>query len=458
MINLTFYDLLIIIAYTIVLLYIGFKPKKKLNKNKEDFLLAGRSLSLPMFVMVTVATWYGGILGVGEFTYRFGIDSWLTQGLPYYIFAILFAFLFARKIRATNLTTIPERIEQIYGKKIALISSFFIYMIVSPAPYALMVGILFELFFNIPLWAGILIGMFLSSIYLFFAGYRSDIYTDIYQFLLMFAGFFILLFFSLNYYGSFGYLKNTLPQKLLIPFGNISFGYFLVWFLIGLWTFVDPGFHQRSYAAKNENVAFWGIIISVCCWLVFDFLTVSTGLFARASLPDLENPVYSYLIYADKILPPVLKGFFITAILATIISTLNSYTFISAQTFGNDFLRHFIKSSNKEIFFVRIGLGITIIIAVFFAILIPSVIDLWYTLGSLFIPGLLLPVIGAYFEKWRLSEYLILIQIVLVSFVSIMIFVLRYIELINTQIEPMIAGILVGLVFQLLVKVFRVRK
>ena len=55
-----------------------------------DFLLAGRSLTLPVFVMTLVSTWYGGILGVGEFSYRYGISNWVIQGVPYYVFAAVF--------------------------------------------------------------------------------------------------------------------------------------------------------------------------------------------------------------------------------------------------------------------------------------------------------------------------------------------------------------------------------
>lgn len=449
MINFSLNDYLVIIFYAVFLLIIGFWSQRKSENSKIDFLLAGRNLSLPLFVMVTVATWYGGILGVGEFTYRYGINSWITQGLPYYVFAILFAFLFSKKIRSTNLTTIPERIEQIYGRKLSLILSFFIFMIVSPAPYALMTGVVFKVFFDLPLWLGIILGMFLSSIYLFFAGYRSDIYTDVYQFILMFLGFGILLSFSLKNFGSFSYLTQNLSEEYLIPFKNISFGYFLVWFFIGLWTFVDPGFHQRSYAAKTEKVAFYGLLISVLFWLIFDFMTTSTGLFARTFLPNLENPVYSYLIYADKILPSTLKGLFFAAILATIISTMNSYNFISAQTIGNDILKKIIKKNFNEVLLVRVGLLITIILASILAILIPSVIDLWYTLGSIFIPGLLFPVIGSYYEEWRLSEKITFYQVVAVTSITFLIFVLKIFDLIVIDFEPMIAGILLGLVFQL---------
>ncbi|MCX8056156.1 MAG: sodium:solute symporter family protein [Ignavibacteria bacterium] len=455
MINLSLYDYLILILYAVILLLIGFLSKRKTDTSKVDFLLAGRNLNLPMFVMVTVATWYGGILGIGEFTYRYGINSWITQGLPYYIFAILFAFFFSKKVRATNLTTIPEKLEEIYGKRVSLISSIFIFMIVNPAPYALMTGVVFKVFFDLPMYVGIILGMFLSSVYLFFAGYRSNVFTDAYQFVLMFIGFGVLLLSSFIKLGSFQFLENNLDKEFLIPFKNISIGYFLVWFLIGLWTFVDPGFHQRSYAAKNEKVAFWGIIISVVFWFIFDFMTTTTGLFARAYLPNLENPVYSYLIFADRILPEALKGLFYASILATIISTFNSYTFLSAQTVGNDVLKKILKKNDEDVFLVRIGLLITVILSVLLAVLIPSIIDLWYTIGSIFIPGLLFPVVASYYEKFRLPERITFFQIISITFVTLIVFFIKHFELMRIEIEPMIAGILFGLVFQLLKKFFK---
>jgi len=38
-----------------------------------------------------VATWYGGILGVGEYTWRYGVSNWLVFGVPYYLAAAGFA-------------------------------------------------------------------------------------------------------------------------------------------------------------------------------------------------------------------------------------------------------------------------------------------------------------------------------------------------------------------------------
>ncbi len=260
--------------------------------------------------MTNVSTWYGGILGVGEFTYRYGLLSWLTQGLPYYIFAILFAFIFAKKIRGSSLFTIPDKLEEVYGKKVGLISSALIFILVSPAPYLLMAASLFSLIFNIGLLPALVFSALISSVFLLKGGYKSDLYTDVFQFFIMFIGFFIIVFVSISQVGDFHFLQMNLPKEHLLVASNVSPVFIIVWFLIALWTFADPGFHQRCYAAKTGDTAKWGIIISVFFMIIFDFLTTATGLYSRAVLPDLPNPVLSFPLYAEKVLGNGTKGKF----------------------------------------------------------------------------------------------------------------------------------------------------
>jgi SSS family solute:Na+ symporter len=105
-------------------------------------------LTLPIFIMTLVSSWYGGILGVGEFSYRYGISNWFVQGLPYYIFAALFAVLLAKKIRGTNLISIPDKLEAAYGKQTAILGSVLTFILMTPAPYILMLGVFLQMMFS----------------------------------------------------------------------------------------------------------------------------------------------------------------------------------------------------------------------------------------------------------------------------------------------------------------------
>ena len=86
----------------LVLLYFGFLAAvwlRRLGRHSTavEYLVAGRRVTLPAFVATLVATWYGGILGVGEYSYRYGISNWLVFGVPYYAGALLFAIFYARR-------------------------------------------------------------------------------------------------------------------------------------------------------------------------------------------------------------------------------------------------------------------------------------------------------------------------------------------------------------------------
>ena len=92
-------DYFIVVCYLVVLLWLGLRSRQRGNSGRTavDFILDGRRLTLPAFVATLVSTWYGGILGVGEYTFLYGISNWLVFGVPYYAAALIFAFFLAKK-------------------------------------------------------------------------------------------------------------------------------------------------------------------------------------------------------------------------------------------------------------------------------------------------------------------------------------------------------------------------
>ena len=229
----------------------------------------------------------------------------------------------------------------------------------------------------------------------------------------------------------------------------------IVWFLIALWTFADPGFHQRCYAAKTGDIAKKGILISIGFWALFDFLTTSTGLYSRALIPDIKQPVLAFPLLAEKILKPGFKGIFYAGLFATIISTLNSFLFLSGTTIGRDFIFRLSKhsSENKLKEYTVYGLIASGIIAALLAYAIPSVIQIWYTIGSICIPGMIIPVISAYYTKIKIDNKIVLIEMILAVAFSFTWYIVRDtfsdIAVIN-EIEPMLVGLGVSLIIHVI--------
>jgi SSS family solute:Na+ symporter len=394
-------DWLVLGVYFVTVLAIGFLSTRR-SSDAADYLLAGRSLTLPLFVMTLVSSWYGGILGVGEFSYLYGFSNWVVQGVPYYIFASLFAVLLAGKVRASNLTTIPDKLHESYGRPSALFGAFLTFLLTTPAPYVFMIGILLQLMTGWSLTICLITGTASTVAYLFFGGFRSDVYTDVFEFLLMFGGFAVILPFAYITFGGWDFITAHVPPSHLTWHGGNSLQYVAVWFLIALWTLVDPSFHQRCYAARSPAIARKGILISIFFWMIFDGMTATAGLYARAALPALSQPVMAFPLLAEVTLPPIAKGVFYAGMLATIMSTLNTVAFVSATSLGRDIVWRLVGGGDDVVErYTRWGLIVTGALSIGVSLLIPSVIRQWYTIGTVIVPGLLVPLVTAYFIPLR---------------------------------------------------------
>ncbi len=450
MISLAIADYVVIVGFVAVVLLIGFLSGRGSDKSTESFVVSNRNLGIFLFVLTNVATWYGGILGVGEFSYSYGLLSWFTQGLPYYLFAAIFALFFAGRVRRASLLTIPDKIEKEYGRTPALLITVLIFVLVSPAPYLLMLGSILDMLFGIGIFWSLIFATIISVSYLFRGGYKADIYTDVFEFFMMFIGFMLIIVVAYFTFGGIDYLSTNLPETHLEFTGGASPLYILVWFLIAMWTFADPGFHQRCYAAKTEKVAKYGILVSILFWMLFDFLTTTTGLYARASNPELDNAVLAFPDLANRILAPGLKGVFIAALFATILSTLNSFLFLSGVTFGNDFVAKIKGKTDEKVInkYIKYGLFMASIISIILAYQFNSVVEMWYLFGSICIPGLIIPVISSYYPKWKVSSTIVKYEIIFAVFGGVIWYLLRENSLLTSslnEIEPMIIGLVISI-------------
>ncbi len=402
-------DWLILGLYFLFLLVVGFWPRRQ---SDEAYLIADRNLSLPVFVATLVATWYGAILGAGEFGYDYGLAAWTTNGLPYYVFALLFAFFLARRVRggAAQTYTIPDKLAQEYDRKTALLGAIFAFIYASPAQYVLMAGTLLQILFGWPLLPAMIAGILFSIAYVFRGGFLSDVRVNTLQFGLMFTGFIIAAWLCLTRFGGVSYLlrPGVLPETHKTLLGGNSPGWAVVWFFIALVTITDPGFHQRCYAARTPRIAAWGIGLAVLCWMLFDALTTTASLFARALLPNLADPKMAFPALAERVMPPGIKGLFYVGMLAPIMASVVSYTFIGAITIGRDFvwrLRAEAGTANVPKY-TRWGLIATSLVALAIAWAVPSVVAQWFLLGNLFVPAMLIPLAGAYAPspKWKVKR------------------------------------------------------
>ncbi len=258
-------------------------------------------------------------------------------------------------------------------------------------------------------------------------------------------------FCSYRKYGGISYLIDHVPSDLFTWNGGNSKWYIISWYFIALATLIEPAFYQRCYAAKDIKVARNGIFISIAFWALFDFMTTFCGLYARAILPDLANPVGSYPALAMKVLPTGLLGLFALALLATVMSTIDSYAFIAASTFSRDIvMRLYPIPEEKVTRYTRIGLVVTTAVAVLLVLKFRSIVQIWYLFGTIGTPALLVPVFFSFVGKRRLPSSIALATIVSSGGIALLWYLSKHLTVDGGYwlgIQPIFPGLVLSLVF-----------
>ena len=386
-----------------VAVYGNLRLKKGKQETVLDYLLMGRRLTLPLFVATLVATWYGGIFGVNEITFNYGIYNFVTQGVFWYIAYIIFAFFIVDKIARYKSMTLPDLAGNMFGPKAAKVAAVFTFFYITPVAYVLSVGLFLNMVFGISLLSGMIYGTLFTCLYSAWGGFKSVVFSDLVQFFVMCSAVLLVVLFSVHSFGGLGFLKANLPASHFTLTGGNTVLNTLIWGFIALSTLIDPSFYQRCFAAASPTVVKRGVLISTFIWFCFDVCTTVGSLYARALLPD-AVPSEAYFFYSVQLLPPGLRGFFIAGILAIILSTLNSFLFIASNTLSFDLLRNKFKNvvlSNRISIFV-VG-GIAIYMATVFK---GSFKTIWLTLGSYFSACLLVPILMGYIFPRRISDRL----------------------------------------------------
>ena len=396
-----FYGILIVTIITVFWGNLNVRQPKSGKKQILDHLIMGRSLTLPMFVATLVATWYGGIFGVTQIAFNKGIFNFITQGFFWYLSYLIFAFFLVKKVSPFKAVTLPDLIGKMFGPRSAKLAAVFNFFNVLPIAYTISLGLFISLIFGISLNYSMLIGLSTVLLYSTWGGFRSVVISDILQFFTMCTGVFLVLALSISTFGGLDYLTSNLPETYFSIHGGGSVSATLVWGFIALSTLIDPNFYQRCFAARDEEVSRNGIVISTIIWFAFDICTTFGAMYAKAAIPD-AAPDKGYFIYALQLLPSGLRGLFLAGVLATILSTLDSYLFLAGTTITYDLGP---KSWRTQKLKHALGILFVGILSIIFAQFFSGNIKLvWKTLGSFSAGCLLVPVLWGHIKPGKLSD------------------------------------------------------
>lgn len=408
-------DLVIVGLFVAAILALGFSAKVR-NLSVLQFLAAGRALTLPAFVATLVSTWYGGILGIGESVSYYGFGAWLLLGVPYYVFALLYARFLATRVREAEQISLPERLASRWGKGVGLAGAGLIFLLAVPAAHVLMLGTLVEAFSGWSLGLSVVVATAAGAVFLIRGGLLADVRVSILAFVMMYVGFGTMLIYCLLNHPPGEALAQIQEPKLKTVTGGTGPIEILTFFVLGAWTLVDPGFHQRVASCETPETGRKGVLVSTGFWMLFDILSIGTAMYALALLKSPpEQPLLIFPAFAQEILPDGLKAVFVCGMLGTILSAMVGYALVSGATIGREVVGRVKPGLDDERIklWTRIGIGIACLAAIALAMQVKSVVSLWYAWAGAVVGALLIPVAMAYGRRSRMSPGWVLAALLL---------------------------------------------
>lgn len=393
----------LVLGLTFAAVIWGYFLKKKSKKLELlDHLLMGRKLSLPFFVATLVATWYGDIFAVTQIAFEQGIYMFITQGVFWYLTYFIFAFFLVKRIRSSEAVTLPHLVEKKFGKRSAKLAAFLNFFSVIPVSFALSLGLFLQLFFGGDLLLWIPCGLIGVLAYSLFGGFRAVVFSDLIQFFVMCSSVLLIAALSIGTFGGLSFLQANLPAEHFTVLGGGSLSAFLVWGFLALATLVDPNFYHRCFAAKSSATAKRGILISIAIWVVFDLCTTTGALYARAVMPEAAS-AQAYLAYALELMPAGLRGFVVAGVLATILSSLDSFAFVASTTLTHDIAPRRWRSRKSAYLISLIAVyAISCLMALAFD---GNIREVWKTLASYSSACLLFPVLFGLAFPGRITDF-----------------------------------------------------
>ena len=417
--SLQFLDYIAMLAYFLVLIWIGVSVvRSRSEKNKYDsFLAADRNMNLLQTTSSAAATDIGGgfSIAMGGLGFTLGVSgSWMiaVSGLS----IVMVSFLMVPKVkrwsdRVKGLTTgdlFAARFDRKTGTLAAVVIGLSWFTFVGGQIIA--GGKLLQVTLNMNLTLAVLVSGAVILAYTTMGGLKAVIYTDVFQMLVLMIGIvFIAVPIGLIEVGGWSVMaqqfSSSASTKHLLDWSAVGWRQMLGWFfaIFPVW-FISIAAMQRIVAARDVKTAQRGFFLTGIPieWPLFAIGSTMIGLFARYLIPDLTDPELATPMIIMQLLPAGIAGLVIAAYIAAVMSSADSCLMGPVAIFTNDIYKRYIKPDSSELHLVRVARYATLILgilAIVTAYLIPNVLDLIlyaYTFGS---AGIFFPMLGLLFWK-----------------------------------------------------------
>ncbi|MEM1127238.1 MAG: sodium:solute symporter family protein [Bacteroidota bacterium] len=399
----------VVFLYPVVLIGISVWRARNV-KSHADFMVAGRSVPVPLLIGTLVCTWIGSgsLFGGAGLAYRTGIaELWFSFGGWMGLVAVYFI---AHRVRRIAQYTVPDILETRYNAAARLLGSVAIILAyVTIAAYQFRGGgWILSIVTDGAISAEM--GMYITAgiivLFTVLAGMMSIVTVDIFNGIIITLGVVFALPYLIVTNGGVAEVFSNLPEGHLDVLG----GHNVLWaFGVAMPTFLllmgESGMYQKFFSAKDASAARKAVIGMVVGIVLIETTLALLAIVGAAVYPDLmtETSILgraaseTVILYIARYgLPLFGSVVLLAAAIAIVLSTGNTFLLVPSTSVSHDLYERFVnpnategqKLSMQRVFVVLFG-GVGLLLLTQFETVLAMALYAYSLVGASLTPALL---------------------------------------------------------------------
>jgi Na+/proline symporter len=383
--GLSYIDVLIVLIYTVVIVYLGWRAKTKVS-SVGDYFMAGRKGSKASMIAngFGACTHTDQAIGVAGATYAIGLAGIWYQWM--YLFITPVFWLLGPIYRRVRYVTTSDFFEDRYGSKAGVA-----YSIMGLLYFSLDLGLILKgtgTAIEAVTQGAISSAAIVIFITLFFLAYSvlgglvSAMAVNIIQGFFILVLSFLLIPFALNAGGGISAIKAKLPEHMFsfIAPQEVTLFFIIVVVINGLVGIVVQPHHMAvGGAGKSEKNCRFGWTYGTFTKRLVTLGWAFVGVFAAALFPGLMsgNREHAFGIMVANLLPQGLIGIMIAAMIASVLAVCHNYMVGGSAIITRNIFKKFFPgmiTEKNEINIARLSSILLVACGVTIALTVPSVI------------------------------------------------------------------------------------
>lgn len=400
--------------YFAVLLWLGIVASRRV-RTLSDYYLGGKKLGYWVAAFSARATgesaWlYLGLTGLGA---AIGLSAlWVVVGevVGVSIAWFFMATPFKTATDRAGAITVPDYLVSRFGSdsapqmtrwlRVVAAGALTIFVTIYVSAQIDATGQAFVNFLDWNYFVGALVGFGIVAAYTFSGGFLAVAWSDLFQGLLMLVGLVLLPVAAVASFAP-GTLALSIDPTLMNPWGPGGFSLpnaltIVSYAAIGLGYLGSPQVFVRLMAIKSQDDIRAGRWVAVAFTLATDTGAVLSGFFGRALLVGPDGDFVATLgpageqvlpVLVEHLFPTVVVGIFVAAVLAAIMSTIDSLLMVASSAVTRDVYQQTLHPERANATLTGLSRRVTLILAVValgiamaVAILVPGRTIFWFVI------------------------------------------------------------------------------